>query len=88
MVTQTDMTPQADLLPVLLTTREAAKILRIDYATLHRMRRRGQIEGVYVAPRTIRFRTSTIARIVREGYGDYIDPNAKPQTAEAAVAPA
>lgn len=49
----------------LLKPKEVAEILRVDLRTVYRMRNRGEITGIKLSERTLRFKKEEVVELLR-----------------------
>ena len=51
----------------LLTTRDVAELLNVEVGWVYRARHKGVLPSVVIGPRTVRFRSADIRKVIREG---------------------
>ncbi len=56
--------------PLVYTVEEAASLLRVHKATIHRLARQGKLEKVYIGRRSVRITRESLERFIREQLGD------------------
>ena len=58
--------------PLVYTVEEAASLLRVHKATIHRLARQGKLQKVYIGRRSVRITRESLERFIRDQLGDQL----------------